>query len=50
VKDSLVKLVARERFARQVVAARVAPYIEPPSDKALGDSLRESLLGKQVAP
>jgi hypothetical protein len=34
----------RERVARQVVAARVAPYVQPPSDKALGDLLGESLL------
>jgi hypothetical protein len=29
----------QEKFARQVVASRVAPYVEPPSDKALVESL-----------
>jgi hypothetical protein len=28
------------------VAGRVVSYIKPPSDKALGESLRESLLGE----
>jgi hypothetical protein len=31
----------REIVARQVVAGRVAPYVEPSSDKAMGESLGE---------
>jgi hypothetical protein len=39
----LVELL-RERVARQVLVERVAHNVEPPSDKALGQSLEESLL------
>jgi hypothetical protein len=33
-----------ERVARQVVAGRATSYVEPPSDKALGESLLGELL------
>jgi hypothetical protein len=35
-----------ERVTRQLVATRVAPYVEPIRDKARGEPLRESLLGE----
>jgi hypothetical protein len=45
VSRSASKLLV-ERVDRQVVDGRVAPYVEPPSVKALGESLLEELLGK----
>jgi hypothetical protein len=39
-----------EIVTRQIVAARVAPCVEPPSDKALVESLLIELLGKLVVP
>jgi hypothetical protein len=39
----------RERVARQVVSGRGVPYVNPTIDKALGESLRESLLVELLA-
>jgi hypothetical protein len=45
-ESSSASKLLRERVALQIVPGRVAHSFEPPSDKALGESLPESLLGE----